>query len=580
MQLVNPDLNDDIYRLIEEAELDSEQEVKLERELGRQYHLLTRDDRLETVAQDIVLHFLGRGFAGKAMVVSIDKATALKMYDKVKHYWALETKRVQEAFGAYNLSEERKNELQERLGILETTNMALIVSPGQNEIEQMRKLGLDIEQHRKRMVESQPGLDEKFKDAADPLRIVFVCAMWLTGFDAPICSTVYLDKPMRNHTLMQAIARANRVFPGKYSGMIVDYANVFASLEKALAIYGAGKGGANPVQDKKQLVDELRKAIDAVTTFCANHQVILSAIEQLVSGSMERLQMIDDAVNALISPDALRREFFGHERMVSILYGAVKPDPVVLEFASRVACLATLAEAIRTKLNPNPPDISQVMAAINGLLDDSITGHEIRESGPPALDLSKINFEALAARFKQSKHKNTDLEVLRVAIRNQLEKMIRLNRTRADFAEKFETLIESYNAGSRSIEELFMELLKLSNSLNDEEHRHVRENMSEEELVILDILTRPSPELSTEERDEVKKVARELLVRLKSLLVLNWRQKSTARSQLKLAIEDTLDLGLPRAYTPELYQQKCSAVFEHVYESYPEKDTGVYAEAV
>ena len=379
---------------------------------------------------------------------------------------------------------------------------------------------------------------------------------------------------------MQAIARAHRVFPGKYSGMIVDYANVFASFEKALAIYGAGKGGANPVKDKKQLVEELRKAIDAATSFSANHQVILSAIEQLVSGSMERLQMIDNAVNALISPDPLRREFFGHERMVNILYGAVKPDPAVLEFASRVACLATLAEAIRTKLNPNPPDISQVMAAINGLLDDSITGHEIRETGPPALDLSKINFEALAARFKQSKHKNTDLEVLRVAIRNQLEKMIRLNRTRADFAEKFETLIESYNAGSRSIEELFMELLKLSNSLNDEEHRHVRENMSEEELVILDILTRPSPELSTEERDEVKKVARELLFRLKSLLVLNWRQKSTARSQLKLAIEDTLDLGLPRAYTPELYQQKCSAVFEHVYDSYPEKDAGVYAEAV
>ena len=103
---------------------------------------------------------------------------------------------------------------------------------------------------------------------------------------------------------------------------------------------------------------------------------------------------------------------------------------------------------------------------------------------------------------------------------------------------------------------------------------------NEEELVIFDILTRPAPELSTEERAEVKKVARELLVRLKSMLVLNWRQKSTARSQLKLAIEDTLDLGLPRAYTPELYQQKCSAVFEHVFESYPEKDAGVYAQAV
>ncbi len=579
LQLINPDLNDDIYRLIEDAELDPKQEAKLERELGRQYHLLTRDDRLETVAQDMVRHFLGRGFVGKAMVVSIDKATALKMHDKVRKYWEQDCERVQKELGRYDLTVERKEELVERLRVLQTTDMALIVSPGQNEIEQMRKHGLDIVPHRRRMNESQPGLDEKFKDPEDPLRIVFLCAMWLTGFDAPSCSTVYLDKPMRNHTLMQTIARANRVFPGKYSGMIVDYANVFASLERALAIYGAGKGGASPVQDKQQLVAELRKAIDAATAFCAAQRVMLGDIEQLVSGSMERLKQMDDAVNALISPDPLRREFFSHERLVSTLYRAVKPDPAALEFASRVACLATLGEAIRALLNPNPPDISQVMKAINGLLDLSITGHEIRDSGPPALDLSKINFKALAARFNKSKHKNTDLEVLKVAIRAQLEKMISLNRTRADFAGKFETLIESYNAGSRSIEELFEELLKLSLSLNDEEQRHVRENMSEEELVILDILTRPAPELSTDERNEVKKVARDLLVKLKGLLVLNWRQKSTARSQLKLAIEDTLDLGLPRAYTPELYRQKCSAVFEHVYESYPERDAGIYAEA-
>jgi type I restriction enzyme R subunit len=155
--------------------------------------------------------------------------------------------------------------------------------------------------------------------------------------------------------------------------------------------------------------------------------------------------------------------------------------------------------------------------------------------------------------------------------------MIQLNRTRANFAEKFEELIEGYNAGSRSIQELFDELVKLSNSLNNEQERHVRENMTEEELVIFDLLTRPAPELSSEERAEVKKVAKELLNRLKALLVLNWRQKSTARSQLKLTIEDTLDAGLPGAYTPELYNQKCSAVFEHVYESYPERNAGVYA---
>ena len=590
LQLVNPDLNDDIYQLIEDADLDPEQEAKLERELGRQYHLITRDDRLDTVAKDIVRHFLGRGFVGKAMVVSIDKATALRMHDKVKVHWAADMAKTQKELGelAYvpvegGMTAEqarrdvRMAELKQRLNVLTTTDMAVIVSPGQNEIQQMQKLGLDIEPHRKRMNESNPGLDEKFKDTDDPLRLAFVCAMWLTGFDAPSCSTVYLDKPMRNHTLMQTIARANRVFPGKHSGLIVDYANVFASLEKALAIYGAGKDGTSPVKDKDQLVAELRRSVVDATTFCAKHGVMLADMEQLNGGGLERLQAIADALNALISPDPLRRDFFGHERLVSTLYKAVKPDPVALEFASRVACLATIAEAIRAKLNPNPPDISKVLGDINTLLDESITGHAIRDQGPPALDLSKINFEALASRFKQSKHKNTDLEVLKAAIRAKLEKMVELNRTRADFSEKFEELIESYNAGSRTIEALYQELLDLSNSLNVEEQRHVRENITEEELVIFDILTRPSPELGTEERAEVKKVARELLARLKELLVLNWRQKSTARSQLKLTIEDTLDSGLPRAYTPELYQQKCSAVFEHVFESYPERNAGVYA---
>ena len=589
LQLVNPDLNEDVYNLIEAAELDPEQEAKLERELSRQYHILTRDDRLETVAQDIVRHFLGRGFIGKAMVVSIDKATALKMHDKVRKHWAVERARVEKELtrlGYLPKTEREKpenvkrgEELSKSLDVLKTTDMALIVSPGQNEIEQMKKLGLDIVPHRKRMNDSEPPLDEKFKDPEDRLRLVFLCAMWLTGFDAPSCSTVYLDKPMRNHTLMQTIARANRVFPGKHSGMIVDYANVFGSLEKALAIYGTGRGGERPVRDKKKLVQDLLTAVEMATAFCAGHQVILPAIEQLPAGSLERLQKIDDAVNSLISPDPLRREFFGHHRIVTTLYGAVKPDPAALEFAGRAACLAAIAESIRAKLNPNPADISEVMGDIGRLLDASITGVEMPTKPAPRMDLSKIDFEALGKRFKESKHKNTDLEVLKAAIRAQLEKLIRLNKTRADFAQRFEELIDSYNAGSRNIEELFEELLKLSRSLSDEQQRHVRENMTEEELVIFDILTRPAPELSAEERAEVKKVARVLLTRLKQLLVLNWRQKSSARSQLKLAIEDVLDSGLPQIYDKRLYEQKCSALFEHIYESYPERDAGVYTTA-
>lgn len=575
LQLVNPNLNDDIYDLIEQAALDPEQEAKLEKELSKQYHILTRDDRLETVAGDIVRHFLGRGFVGKAIVVSIDKATALKMHDKVRAHWAKEQARVTKAIAKLdaiksNRSDEQLAQLAElkaRLDVLTTTDMALIVSPGQNEIEQMKKLGLDITPHRARMNDSQPPLAEKFKDTQDPLRLVFVCAMWLTGFDAPSCSTVYLDKPMRNHTLMQTIARANRVYPGKHSGVIVDYANVFASLEKALAIYGAGKGGANPVKDKKELVAELRRAIEAATVFCTGHGVALAAIEQLPTGGFDRLQLIDDAVNALIAPETLRREFFAHERFVTTLYNAVKPDPAALEFTGRASCLAAIAEAIRAKLNPNPADITHVMGKIAELLDSSITGMQIAAEGPPPLDLSRIDFEALSQRFKKSKTKNTDLEVLKAAIRSQLDKLIRINRTRTDYLDKFEELIEAYNNGSRSIEELFEELLKLSRSLSEEQKRHVRENLSEDELTIFDLLTRPDPALTDDERAEVKKVARLLHDRLQDVLTLDWRQKASARASVLTAIKDTLDEGLPRAYTPEIYEKKCSTLFEHIYEA-------------
>ena len=548
LHLDNPDLNDDIYDLIESADLSDEAEKKLERELGRQYHLITRDDRLDTVAQDIVRHFTGRGFQGKAMVVSIDKATALRMYDKVRKYWPKDDK----------------------------TDMAVIISAGQNEIDQMASLGLDIVPHRKRMNEEK--LDEKFKDPKDPLRLVFVCAMWLTGFDAPSCSTVYLDKPMRNHTLMQTIARANRVYPGKQSGLIVDYANVFASLEKALAIYGKGASGEMPVRDKKVLADELRYAINDANVFCQEHGVSLAEIETKPTANFAQAGAIQAAADKLMAPETTKRDFLTLEALVNSLYRALKPDPVAVEFAQRCGCLAAIAECVKTVTDP--PDISHIMQGIQALLDESIAAEPFKIKQPTQgygqIDLSKINFEALRKRFESKKPSNTDLERLRAAVKAQLERMVRLNPTRADYLEKFQTLIDGYNSGSRNIEEIFKELLALSMVLTEEQTRHVRENLSEEELTIFDILTRPAPDLTTAEREEVKRVAHQLLEKLHKLLVLGWRQKVSTRARVKIEIENALDEGLPRAYSKDLYEKKCAAVFEHVYQSYQGEGRSVF----
>jgi type I restriction enzyme R subunit len=579
LQLVNPDLNDDIYAVIEAADLDGEEEQKLERELGRQYHIITRDDRLDTIARDIVRHFLGRGFMGKAIAISIDKATTLRMHDKVQRCWQEETERVRALVEQLPPDpNEAGEDLRQRLHILTSTDMAVIVSPAQNEIADMAALGLDIEPHRRLLTTSEPPLDQRFKDPSDPLRLVFVCAMWLTGFDAPSCSTLYLDKPMRNHTLMQTIARANRVFPGKHSGLIVDYANVFASLEKALALYGGRSGGGSkPTQDKSVLVGQLRQVLSDALGFCAEHGVNIAAMGALPPASMGRLQAIGDAVEALIAPEDRRKRFQEQQRLVQLLFAAIKPDPAAQEFAASVGALNTIAASIREKLNPNPPDISAVMGQINQVLDQSITGIAIRDQGPPSIDLSRIDFQALADKFKQKKNKKTELEELKALIAAHLARMVQLNPTRADFRETFEALIASYNAGSRSVEDVYKQLLQLSLQLSAEQQRHIRENLSEEELAMFDILLQSAPDLTGADRAKVKQSARELVERIKALLVLNWQQKFDARAKLKVVIEEALDIGLPRAYTPELYQQKCEAVFAHIEQAYPERDRSVYA---
>ncbi len=567
LRLVNPDLNDDIYDVIDDAGLDEQSEARLQRLLGQRYHLITRDDRLDTVARDIVQHFLGRGFQGKAMVVSIDKATALRTHDKVRREWDAERARVRAAID-YAQGEEEQSRLVERIQRLETVDMAVIVSPGQNEIEEMRKLGLDIVPHRRRMAESQPPLDEKFKDPDDPLSLVFVCAMWLTGFDAPSCSTVYLDKPMRNHTLMQTIARANRVYPGKHSGVIVDYANVFQSLEKALAIYGAAAGVRTPVREKDALVDELRAAIAELDAFCVAAGVRLAAIE--ASGNaLERLTRVGEAANALLAPDERRKAFLAHARLADRLYAAIKPHRTAAEFAVRMSTVTALAERIRTETAPEQADLGGVLRRIGEVLDRSIAGADMaRDGGPPPIDLSSIDFQALAKRFRASTTKNLDLERLKAAIRAQLDRLIAANETRVDLRERFESLIDEYNVGSKQIEQLFLELLELSRNLTEEESRHVREQLSEEELVVFDLLTRPGPDLTTDERNEVKKVARQLLAIIRGILTVDWQKTTQSRARVLEAIKDALDSGLPPAYTRELFEAKSGAVFQHVYERY------------
>jgi type I restriction enzyme, R subunit len=560
LEITNPDLDDELLAVVEAADLDEEGDRALARALGRRYQVLTRTSRLRVIAADIVSHFLGRGFVGKAMVVSLDKATAVRMYDLVREAWQAELARVDAALVTDDAAE--RTTLLCRRELLTSTDMAVIVSAGQNEVEQMQAMGLDIVPHRNRMVSEH--LDERFKKPQDPLRLVFVCAMWLTGFDAPSCSTVYLDKPMRNHTLMQTIARANRVWGSdKKCGLIVDYANVFASLEEALAVYGKGSAGDRPVADKAALIADLAKAVDEATALCRVHQVEPAALSS--HQGLSRLSHLDVAVEALIAPDDVRKVFLASASTATTLYLATLPDHRAEPYADAVAGLAAIADAIRAKLF-NPVDISAVLTAMSTILDGSVEATRVAESSIPPIDLSRIDFARLRQSFPTSPTKNTDLETLKAAVRARLERMVRINRSRAEYLARFEALVSDYNAGSRTIDELFAELLALCRSLDEESQRHVREHVSEDELAIFDLLTKPDPVLTSEEREAVKKVVRALLEQLRRLLAPGWRERVTARAEVKHAIESTLDEKLPRAYTPEIFGRKSGAVFAHLLE--------------
>ncbi|MEZ5305308.1 MAG: HsdR family type I site-specific deoxyribonuclease, partial [Verrucomicrobiales bacterium] len=572
--IANPDLNEEIYAIIDDAGLDDAGEDRLKRVLGQRYHLITRDDRLDTVAKDIAHHFLNRGYQGKAMVVSIDKLTAVKMFHKVRAEWEAERERV-EAEWIDMRRTPGAAVVDERFRLLAETDMAVVVSPGQNEIGDFRAQGFDIVPHRRRMVAED--LESKFKNPDDPLGIVFVCAMWLTGFDAPNCSTLYLDKPMRGHTLMQTIARANRVYGEKVNGLIVDYANVFGELEEALAIYGTGrgKGGEMPVKDKSELIGALRIALDQITEFSRREGVDLAAVQ-----ASPRTHFLA-AVDRLMRNDRARDQLLAEANDVARLYKAVMPDPVIPDLAPRCQVVAELAAAIRAQRSP--ADISAVLGQINLALDESIVAEPHIDPGAASrvVDLSQIDFKALEAKFAKSKTRNIEVQRLRALIERKLDNLIRLNASRYDFLDRFQRMIEEYNSGALGIERLFTELVRFSQDLNEEEQRHIRENITEEELAVFDILTRPGPDLTPGETEQIKKVCRDMLAKLKTeKLVLDWRQRRETCAGVRVAIEEMLDAGLPKKYTVDLFAQKCGALYQHMLEKYPQRDSGAYSAEV
>jgi type I restriction enzyme R subunit len=573
LQLTNEDFDENLNSIIEEAELNDEQEKMLERQFARQYHLVTRDDRLERVAKDIVEHFMNRGYQGKAMVVSIDKVTAVRTFNKVKEYWQKLIDDTTERLRG-EINTDIRQQYEEKLDYMRSTDMAIIVSQSQNEVDDFRQKGLDILSHRERMVKED--LEENFKNPEHPLRIVFVCAMWITGFDAQSVSTMYLDKPMRGHTLMQTIARANRVFAGKTNGLIVDYIGVFRDLQKALSIYGDGLGGDMPVRDKQELITELEVATKELTTFVSERGFLLDDILKLEG--FERIGAIARLVDALVATPETKKQFSSMAYTFDKLFKAILPDASSNRYLPTYQLLRTIQGQI--KQLSGEVTVEHVTKDIEELLDNSIEAgnYTIKElQANDIIDLSQVDFEKLSEKFG-FKTKNIETEKLKNDAEDRLKKLLKLNKTRVNLSEKFKRLIDDYNAGSKNIEDFFNDLVAFVQELNEEEQRSAREEMNEEELAVFDLIVRPGPELNQNEVKQIKKAARDLLLSLKQQkLVIDWKKSQQNRAIVQRTIRDLLNVELPESFDNNWQQKKLGVLYEHFYESYENAETSVYS---
>ena len=488
--------------LVEEAGLDDEEEAALQKRFARQHALITNPDRQDKIAADLARHFAGRGYRGKAMFVAIDKAAAVAMYDRVRVHWAALMRGTGGA--RWPRRRARRRRVAERLAWMRTLDMAVVVSSGQNEIADLAARGLDIKPHRERM--QREDLAAKFKQADDPLALVFVCAMWITGFDVPTCSTMYLDKPLRNHTLMQTIARANRRAAGKQAG---DHRRLRGRVREPAASAGCvcqPATSAAPIQDVAALVAQLEAALAEAEAEARAAGADLPAI--LAAPKAKRAGPIGAAAEAVVAPDERRRAFLRLADAAVRAFKAVLPDNRAASFMPRVATLSIVADVVRGMVGR--ADLSGLAARMEALLQGAILGASIeaplRGVGDGLLDLSALDFDRLGELF--AGQPKMAAEAVREAAEAKAHAMVAENPTRADLIGRLEELVAAYNAATLDAEAFLAKLKEYCAGLDEEERRAAREGLSEAELAIFDLLTRPEPKLTKAQEVTVKAAAR------------------------------------------------------------------------
>lgn len=568
LNLHNPEITDRILDAIERADLDADQQDKLEAEFAKEIHLMTAKPRLQSIAQDFVRHYSDLWTSGKAMFVCLNKVTCVRMYDYVQKYWQDEIERLKNRIK--NVSQQEAQELRRKLQWMEETEMAVVISQEQNEIQNFKKWGLDIQYHRNKMVKNE--LDKDFKDSANPLRVVFVCAMWLTGFDVKCLSCLYLDKPLKAHTLMQTIARANRVAEGKSNGLIIDYIGIVKALRKALADYTANVGcidGTDPTVDKVKLIERILDTLEKAKLFLAERGFVLQDL--ICSYDFPKMYYLQKGANIVCGTVEERKTFSAYASELNRLMKYTDRDDIDRNVRKAYEAVAAIYAEIKKKRKHI--NITDLMVEINNIISDYVEiehSYMINEE-VKRFDISGIDFDLLRREFAKVKNQNLLMRDLEEIIQMKLDRMLFTNPERINYYERYQKIIDDYNSEQdrATIEKTFMDLMDLANKMNQEEQRYVREGFkSDEELTLYDMLFRN--DLNKNDIKKLKTVAAELLNKIKAKISEydHWTDKQETKAAVDNLIRDTLWAELPECYDEASIWGYRQRIYEYVYTHY------------
>ena len=571
LDLHNPEITNRILDAIENADLDVDQQDKLESEFAKEIHLLTAEPRLRSIAKDFAGHYSDLWTSGKAMFVCLNKVTCVRMYNFVQEYWQAEIQNLKAKIKS--ATQQEAQELERKLRWMQETEMAVVISQEQNEIQTFRKWGLDIKTHREKMENRE--LDKEFKDSGNPLRVVFVCAMWLTGFDVKCLSCLYLDKPLKAHTLMQTIARANRVAEGKSNGLIIDYIGIVKALRKALADYTAnagGLGGADPTVDKEKLIARIGDTVAKTETFLSERKIDLGLL--IAAEGFAKLSYLQDAANAVCGSIEDKKSFSTYASELKRLMKYTDRDDVTGHMRRQCEAIAAIYGMLQKKRKHT--DTTGLMVEINAIINDYVEIEPQQPNAitaPPRFDISAIDFDLLRREFAKTRRKNLLMRDLDEAIRRQLDKMVFANPKRIDYYERYREIIQSYNGEQdrATIEKTFLDLMDLADRMSREEQRYAREGFaSDEELSLYDMLFRD--DLSKNDIKKLKTAASDLLRKIKTKIseLDHWTDKQETRAVVDTLIRDVLWETLPECYNNDDITEYREKVYEYVFTRYKE----------